>query len=46
MRAILLFSCKDQHGIVYEISKFIVENNGNIVDLDEHVDADQNMFFY
>ncbi len=45
MRAILLFSCQDQHGIVYEISKFIVENSGNIVDLDEHVDTDQNMFF-
>jgi formyltetrahydrofolate deformylase len=45
MKAILLFSCKDQNGIVYEISKFIFENNGNIVDLDEHVDTDQNMFF-
>lgn len=45
MQAILLFSCKDQHGIVYEISKFILENGGNIVDLDEHVDSDQQMFF-
>lgn len=45
MQAILLFSCKDQLGIVYEISKFILENGGNIVDLDEHVDSDQQMFF-
>ncbi len=45
MTAILLFSCADQNGLVAKISNFISENNGNIVDLDEHVDSDQNMFF-
>jgi len=45
MTAILLFSCKDQRGLVHEISSFIAENNGNIIDLDEHVDSEENMFF-
>ncbi len=45
MTAILLLSCADQNGLVAKISNFISENNGNIVDLDEHVDSDQNMFF-
>ncbi len=45
MTAILLLSCSDQNGLVAKISNFISENNGNIVDLDEHVDSDQNMFF-
>lgn len=45
MTAILLFSCKDQRGLVYEISSFIAVNNGNIIDLDEHVDSEEGMFF-
>jgi formyltetrahydrofolate deformylase len=45
MSAILLLSCKDQKGLVAKISGFIAENNGNIIDLDEHVDASEKMFF-
>ncbi len=45
MRAILLLSCADQKGLVASIANFISDNGGNIVNLDEHVDSDQKMFF-
>jgi formyltetrahydrofolate deformylase len=37
--------CKDQPGIVLAITGFISGNNGNIVYLDQHVDAAQKIFF-
>lgn len=43
--AILLMSCPDQPGIVAAISRFIFENAGNIVHLEQHVDAEANAFF-
>ncbi|MFZ1290611.1 MAG: formyltetrahydrofolate deformylase [Melioribacteraceae bacterium] len=43
--AILLLSCKDKKGLVYKITKLIYELNGNIIDLDEHVDPIETMFF-
>ena len=45
MRAILLLSCSDQKGLVATISNFISDNGGNILNLDEHVDSDEKMFF-
>jgi len=45
MNAILLLSCPDQKGLVSKISNFISKNNGNIVDLNEHVDKQNKMFF-
>ncbi len=45
MTAILLLSCADQKGLVAAISNFISNNGGNIVNLDEHVDSDEKMFF-
>ena len=45
MTAILLLSCSDQKGLVAAISNFISNNGGNIVNLDEHVDSDEKMFF-
>ena len=45
MTAILLLSCADQKGLVAAISNFISDNGGNIVNLDEHVDSDEKMFF-
>lgn len=45
MTAILLLSCLDQRGLVASISNFISENNWNIINLDEHVDTDEQMFF-
>ncbi len=37
--AILLLSCPDRRGLISRISHFVFERNGNILDLDEHVDA-------
>ncbi len=41
----LLLHCPDQPGIVAEVTKFITENNGNIVYLDQYVDRAENIFF-
>jgi formyltetrahydrofolate deformylase len=43
--AILLLSCKDRTGLISRISHFVFERNGNILDLDEHVDVDDKYFF-
>jgi len=43
--ATLLFSCPDKVGLVSRISHFIFERGGNILDLDEHVDPDEQRFF-
>jgi formyltetrahydrofolate deformylase len=43
--AVLLFSCKDQKGLVYKITNFIYSYSGNIINLDEHVDQNEAMFF-
>lgn len=32
----LLISCPDQKGIVFEVTKFIAENGGNIIDSQQH----------
>lgn len=43
--AILLISCPDQPGIVAAVSTFLFENRGNIVDIDQHVDQEDGVFF-
>ncbi len=43
--AILLIHCPDRRGIVAAISRFLSEHGGNIVDLDQHVDTEQGVFF-
>lgn len=43
--AILLISCSDQPGIVAAVSTFLFENRGNIVDIDQHVDQEDGVFF-
>ncbi len=43
-RAVLLLSCPDKKGLVAKISQFIAEHGGNIIDLDEHVDPDEQIF--
>ena len=43
--AILLLHCPDQPGIISEITKFITDNHGNIVYLDQYVDREDGMFF-
>ena len=42
--AVLLFSCPDKAGLVSRITHFVFERGGNIVDLDEHVSSDENIF--
>ncbi|MCQ2075087.1 MAG: formyltetrahydrofolate deformylase [Bacteroidaceae bacterium] len=43
--AILLLHCPDKLGIIAEMTKFITDNNGNIVYLDQYVDTVDKMFF-
>lgn len=43
--AILLISCPDRTGLVAAITEFLYRNNGNILHLDQHVDAEENVFF-
>ncbi|MAZ28789.1 MAG: formyltetrahydrofolate deformylase [Cytophagaceae bacterium] len=41
----ILINCPDKKGIVTTITQFILEDNGNIVYLDQHVDREQQVFF-
>jgi formyltetrahydrofolate deformylase len=43
--AILLIHCPDRKGIVISITEFIFKNGGNILYLDQHVDAGRQVFF-
>ncbi|HSF54121.1 MAG TPA: formyltetrahydrofolate deformylase [Algoriphagus sp.] len=44
-KAILLIQCPDQKGIVAEVSRFLYSHNGNILEVDQHVDEEMGMFF-
>ena len=43
--AILLLHCPDEQGIISEMTKFITDNQGNIVYLDQYVDPEDGIFF-
>lgn len=43
--AILLLHCPDKPGIITEVTRFITDNQGNIVYLDQYVDVEDQMFF-
>ena len=43
--AILLLHCPDEQGIISEVTKFITDNQGNIVYLDQYVDRQDGIFF-
>ena len=43
--AIMLIHCPDEKGIILSVTNFISRNNGNIVDLDQHVDGERKTFF-
>ena len=43
--AIVLLHCPDRQGIITEVTKFITDNKGNIVYLDQYVDRQDGMFF-
>jgi formyltetrahydrofolate deformylase len=41
----MLISCPDQRGIVAAVTTFIAKHNGNVIDLNQHVDTSENVFF-
>ena len=41
----MLIYCPDEKGIILSVTNYISTNNGNIVDLDQHVDSEQKIFF-
>jgi formyltetrahydrofolate deformylase len=43
--ATLLISCADRKGLVAGVTDFIARHDGNILHLDQHVDAQENVFF-
>jgi formyltetrahydrofolate deformylase len=43
--AILLIHCPDSVGIVATVTDFLYKNQGNIIDLEQHVDRASNVFF-
>jgi len=43
--ATMLIYCPDEKGIILYVTNYISTNNGNIVDLDQHVDSEQKIFF-
>lgn len=43
--AILLIACPDRKGLVSSITDYLYRNEGNIIDLEQHVDVHEGMFF-
>ena len=43
--ATMLIYCPDEKGIILSVTNYISTNNGNIVDLDQHVESEQKIFF-
>ncbi len=44
MRLVLLLSCPDRPGIVAGVARWVVEVDGNIVEADQHTDAEADLF--
>ncbi|MDK2858329.1 MAG: formyltetrahydrofolate deformylase [Verrucomicrobiota bacterium] len=43
--AILLISCPDRQGIVCSVTDFLMRHNGNIINLEQHTDTEEQVFF-
>lgn len=43
--AILLISCLDRQGIVCAVTEFLNRYSGNVINLEQHTDNDENVFF-
>jgi formyltetrahydrofolate deformylase len=43
--AIIVMHCPDKPGIVTNVTKFIHDNNGNVINLEQHVDRENSRFF-
>lgn len=44
-KAILIIQCPDQKGIVAEVSRFLYSHEGNILEVNQHVDEEMGRFF-
>ena len=42
---IVLMSCNDKPGIVSILSNIVFQNKGNILDLQQHVEIEENRYF-
>jgi formyltetrahydrofolate deformylase len=42
--AVLLLQCPERKGVVAAVTNFLYQNNGNILQVDEHGDAELNLF--
>ncbi|MEX2602193.1 MAG: formyltetrahydrofolate deformylase [Balneolaceae bacterium] len=43
--AVLLIHCPDRKGLVAAITRFLADHNGNILEIDQHVDKERKIFF-
>ena len=43
--AVLLVYCPDQPGLVHAVTHFVFEHRGNILDLEQHIDHEDDVFF-
>ncbi len=43
--ATLLLHCPDQKGIVLSVTEFIFKNEGSVIEIDQHIDGEENIFF-
>lgn len=43
--AVLLIHCPDRKGLVAAITRFLADHNGNILEIDQHVDRERKIFF-
>ncbi|MEX0681159.1 MAG: formyltetrahydrofolate deformylase [Balneolales bacterium] len=43
--AIILIHCPDKKGLVSAVTRFLAKNNGNILEIDQHVDRFKKVFF-
>ena len=43
--AILLIHCPDRKGLVAAVTRFLADHNGNILEIDQHVDKAHDVFF-
>lgn len=44
-KSILLIHCPDKKGIVVSVTEFLHKNGANIINLDQHVDVEDSIFF-
>ena len=43
--AVLLISCRDQPGLVHAVAEFVLQQGGNILHAEQHIDREAGVFF-